>query len=739
MLKKIPSLVWALLIAVLLECTVFQYKFYGSLGNEPDSDCIVKIVSGGEWNEDGSITITDNLKLEIADIGKEVDSIKLNISRYLPGGVMAYDEEKNLIREYADGELIEEQGTGVTFFASDEANGRLIKLTDRIILADNPQSQYIQFHLSGKCNSIGLSLYDFVERENERYVQEKWYDTDTDKSISDVNLLHTTSAEQSRSADEQEKGQIIRIEEVVINPIIPFDFSYWRCLLLFLTITFLLYARPKAKYYDVLYEPESKQRHITFAVMILQVAIFCGTALMNPDVYLQTGPHHLQYHELAVAFTRGELYLDDTPPAFLQEMDNPYDTPTRDFLAEEEHADYNWDMAYYNGKYYVYFGVLPVLIFYLPWYLLTGLPFPTFLGIMITGAVFVWAVFKLSGTITQKYFKKKIPYVTWLLSTLLAVNGCGAIMAMIRAEFYFLPILMGVTLSVLGINFWIKSVREDGICTGELVAGCLCMALVAACRPQLIVGSLLIFPIYWDAVFKKRWIFSKKGLGKTVLACSAYLIVAILLMTYNYQRFGSFFDFGANYNLTTNDMTRRGFVFARIPTAIFRYLIQPPNITAKFPYLDFTTTWTSYMGRAISEATFGGFFTVNLLPLLGVALLCKKKLFANKKIWCTAVLTFVLGMFLVCFDAEGAGILPRYQCDFGWLFYITGVLAWFSVWQYCDGKRDWIYFLRIVQNIMFCVGMAYAFLLVFTGVGRALSTCNPSLFYDFYYQFAFWA
>lgn len=38
-----------------------------------------------------------------------------------------------------------------------------------------------------------------------------------------------------------------------------------------------------------------------------------------------------------------------------------------------------------------------------------------------------------------------------------------------------------------------------------------------------------------------------------------YIIVAAGVMYYNAARFGSPFDFGANYNLTFNDMTLRGF------------------------------------------------------------------------------------------------------------------------------------------------------------------------------------
>ena len=52
----------------------------------------------------------------------------------------------------------------------------------------------------------------------------------------------------------------------------------------------------------------------------------------------------------------------------MQEMANPYDTAARQQAA----PDALWDVAYYQGRYYVYFGVIPCLLFQLPFEALTG-------------------------------------------------------------------------------------------------------------------------------------------------------------------------------------------------------------------------------------------------------------------------------------------------------------------------------------------------------------------------------
>ena len=58
----------------------------------------------------------------------------------------------------------------------------------------------------------------------------------------------------------------------------------------------------------------------------------------------------------------GQLYLEVEPPQWLVDMDNPYDKGARDELQKQTGESYLFDVAYYEGHYYVYFGVLPVLL-----------------------------------------------------------------------------------------------------------------------------------------------------------------------------------------------------------------------------------------------------------------------------------------------------------------------------------------------------------------------------------------
>ncbi len=673
---KMSNIRFALILALLLEVTVFQYRTYLTLGNDP-IEVSPKVYAGGVQNADGSFTVEETLKLKTDNMEEDVNSLRLSFS--IENG----DGEEDPYASY------------VAIYARDEANEDYYIVGERNVLEKVPSTGDMILHLSGKMHSMVVIF----------------------------------------SADE---GETVRVDEMTLNPRIPMRFSALRLLLAFLTILWLRMAvRPTEK--------KMHEKGILAAVILLQIGLFTGAVLLNPIYREVPWEHHMQYHKLAVALSEGHLYLDEVPPTSLLTMENPYDFDSRDRILENTGEECLWDVAYYHGAYYVYFGVVPVLVFYLPWYLVTGTAFPTWVGILIVGILLIVGTFWLTYELRRKYFPK-VPFMTWILTTLMMINGCGALTIMRRPDYYSLPILMGVALSVYGIAFWLSSLEETKVNGWKLAAGCLCMALVAGCRPQLLLGSFLIFPIFWNAVFKNRQLFSRDSRGKTTAAILMYAVVAACLMIYNYKRFGSVFDFGANYNLTTNDMTKRGVELGRIPYALFTYLFQLPAVSAAFPYILEVMHKTTYLGKTISEGTFGGFFTVNLIPFAAFLVMGHRMWFAEngkmtesgKRMYGMAGLSLLSGIVIVIADAEAAGILQRYYSDFGWLFYIGGIICFYAAWQHNAENADRAKLLHIFLNISFAICMAYNFLLLFIDNSEALVSIDPVRFYSICQQLAFW-
>ena len=108
-----------------------------------------------------------------------------------------------------------------------------------------------------------------------------------------------------------------------------------------------------------------------------------------------------QYGALAHSLLNGRLDLEKDPPAAMAELENPYDTAARQAAA----PDALWDVAYYNGRYYVYFGIVPCLLFQLPFEALTGIrDLPPALPMILLAWLYILAVFGFVKQAARRWF-----------------------------------------------------------------------------------------------------------------------------------------------------------------------------------------------------------------------------------------------------------------------------------------------------------------------------------------------
>ena len=243
---------------------------------------------------------------------------------------------------------------------------------------------------------------------------------------------------------------------------------------------------------------------------------------------------------------------------------------------------------------------------------------------------------------------------------------------------YGIPIITGLACLVWGLAFWISATAGGTIRVGRAVIGSLFVALIIACRPQLLVGGL-IGVVLLAGCFRhmEKPVFARG----VALALVPFVVVFALVCWYNAARFGGPFDFGANYNLTTNDMTHRAFTLDRMPFAVFTYLFQLPVLTLDYPYLAATDTSSGYYGVNIVETMWGGLFA--LTPVLLVSVLLALKQFRKRfhpAPLALALTSLLIGIVLVVFDANGAGVLMCYTMDFGFFFALAAVMCITQLW-----------------------------------------------------------
>ena len=495
----------------------------------------------------------------------------------------------------------------------------------------------------------------------------------------------------------------IRLSDLSLNAHHPFDFNTTRFLLTAGLLSLVFAFRPRSAIYRIRIVDEPRKSKaaiiatVAIEVCLLSSFLFLGSNLVGVatkdynsgswdgvsmvNAFEVGGDNAQQYAELAKAMAQGRLYLDEEPPQWLQEMDDPYDKGARDEAQKATGEEYLFDVAYHDGHYYVYFGVVPVLLFYLPFFLLTGANFPTAIGVLVSVVAFVLGCSALLDRFARYHFKH-VSLGLYLLLQIPLVMCCGVLYLLKFPTFYSLPIALGLAFSVWGLYFWMKGRASSGPEKWYL-AGSLCMALVAGCRPQLLVLSLLAFPLFWRPYITKRRLFTPRGAREFACLIGPYIVVAAGIMWYNHARFGSFTDFGANYNLTVNDMTKRGWNVGRLAPALFAYFLQPPSATGVFPYLQAAPFDTTYMGQTIKEATFGGIFAC--LPVLWILPFAKRILQlrisqrSTRTIAGVIIVLLIGGVIVALADAEMAGILQRYFADFSFMFLAAVVLLAFVV------------------------------------------------------------
>ena len=146
-------------------------------------------------------------------------------------------------------------------------------------------------------------------------------------------------------------------------------------------------------------------RKSTIVTIVLIVLLIAGSSYLMSLIHLYNGKkpdHRNQYELITEAFLKGQLYFDydDIDPALL-EMENPYSYGAR----KEAGVKFHWDHAFYKGKYYMYFGVVPVFLVFMPYRLLTGMSLTTYHATQLFTALTVIGLFVIFRFLAMKYMK----------------------------------------------------------------------------------------------------------------------------------------------------------------------------------------------------------------------------------------------------------------------------------------------------------------------------------------------
>lgn len=516
-------------------------------------------------------------------------------------------------------------------------------------------------------------------------------------------------------------GSMVTLNGICANARIPFWFSLERFLLI--SGTFLLFYcfLHADNWQKELCSDTNKQRIITAAIIVLSIGLAWILTHVNPICITAPWPHHKQYQELVEVMAEGHFYLDQEPSEGVLNAENPYDT----IYLQANGIDYLADYAYYEGKYYVYFGVVPALLVYMPVYLLTGHHLPNYAAVFLFYCGFILAVFALYREIIRRWFDQT-PYFLYLILCILTFCGGNYLFVIARPDLYDTPIMAANMFTASGLWFWLKGKYAESAKGRKigLFLGSLCMALVAGCRPQMILFSALAIPLFWEE-------FNKKAVSDMVSIFLPYLLVAAGIMYYNAARFGSPFDFGATYSLTSNDMTKRRFNLHQALLGLWHYFIRPPVIESDFPFLQgIQISSGSYMGKLNSEYTYGGIIACNAFLWVLFSIHRGKTFLQEKGIYVLSLFSIGISVVLGVVDVTGAGILQRYMVDIIWGMWFAAVLL-MMVWIEKARNSKMLKMITLFLAFACLLQAAYGFGIVLGNGDLSVNVraSNPALYY----------
>lgn len=700
--------VW-LMAALLIELTVCQLSFWSTLTKT--------------WQDVSAQTqiVYQYVAMEEMDsaFGGE-ETVYRDERGYLhvpAGSVLLRLEDLNcsVDRIHLDVDVPEWYQVKVTVFARDEGNAWLYQLGEGRVLID------------GASENNWLKIYPYGK-------------------VKDLYIRLETADPEGNAAAGKMGDLVCNVNGISINGRMPFCVQPLRLAALAVICLLLGLLNEKCRLVHVPFETVGQKDDASSGAVQwkrgVAAAAFTALLLVLAAVFVRINPacqknialHHAQYQELAHSLAEGRTWVGVADERLLA-VENPYDT----INLQANQIPYLADYAYHDGKYYVYFGIVPELMLYLPWYLVTGQDMPNYYAVWFYFSGFIAASALLVYELMKRYFPKA-PFFMYFVGTFMLTGSYSGFYLLIRPDLYHVPIAASLMFTTGGLGLYLAGLnRSRGrfLCFG---AGSLCMALNAGCRPQFL---LFLFPALlfvgtelWREKKKlgeikplKSLFLTKAGICQCLVLALPYFAAALGIMYYNAVRFGSPFDFGATYSMTSNDMTHRGFNLERVLYGVWYFLFQLPRLEGDFPWLRSADIVTDYLGKMVSESCFGGIFACSLLTW-PVFLIGKfRKRLVEKGLLIFTAGAGLCALVICAADANGAGILQRYSTDISFGIFLAAVPMLFCLLEWAMEKNVYGAFLGALKAALILHLAFLLLVLVNTDSSVNLLRGNPQLYY----------
>jgi hypothetical protein len=283
--------------------------------------------------------------------------------------------------------------------------------------------------------------------------------------------------------------------------------------------------------------------------LLAVLAFFHWTAATSgglPPPWTENARYGDHYNLLLHGLLKGQLHLDvPTDPAMLG-TPNPYDPKVW-----VPHG-FMYDASFYGGKYYIYYGIVPLLVFLLPFRLLTGSDLWLGTATEIATVLVFLALAWLWLRIRRDYFPRVASSLVF--TSILALGLVTALPSLAsRPMMYEFAIATGCLFATLMLHCVYSGLASRNR-TAWMAAAGVCLGLAFGSRPTFLLAILAPAWVLFHGLIRERPWRSAWWAGGSVLRAglgfaASFGAIFFTVLLYNRLRFSSFFDFGYAYLL----------------------------------------------------------------------------------------------------------------------------------------------------------------------------------------------
>jgi len=368
------------------------------------------------------------------------------------------------------------------------------------------------------------------------------------------------------------------------------------------------------------------------------------------------------YNLLIKGFIKGQLSLDAKAPEGLKLLNdkyNPIDNAVYRGGLYVEQPQRMHDMSYYKGKLYLYFSVIPAVVLFLPYHLLTNSYMTHQEGVFVFCSLAYFAFLYIFFKVRIKILNDSSIFI-FVISSLAVGFGSGLPMILCRPDLWEVPIMSGYAFLTIAICLVTYLITADKYIDMILPIANISCLLAIGSRPNLLIAYLAI------SIFIYRLILTPRRLGLYRIVLT-YLIpticIVLILAFYNYQRFDNFFEFGQHYQLAGDRQSESHFNLRYLVYNFYFYFLSNPEFFSKSAFVSSVTLPTLPVGHAVVDS-YASVFVSMPFSLFILILPFSLKIIKNpafKSICTILTVIFLVSAFVTCLFY---GTCVRYELDF---------------------------------------------------------------------------